>query len=32
MLSFPPIHLAAKYLKAQSLLCLLERGADPEVR
>ncbi|XP_065776272.1 ankyrin repeat domain-containing protein 61 [Muntiacus reevesi] len=31
-LSFIPIHLAAKYLKAESLLCLLELGADPEVR
>ncbi|XP_037671037.1 ankyrin repeat domain-containing protein 61 [Choloepus didactylus] len=27
-----PIHLAAKYCKAQSLLALLENGADPEVR
>ncbi|XP_020820948.1 ankyrin repeat domain-containing protein 61 [Phascolarctos cinereus] len=27
-----PIHLAAKYRKAQSLLCLLEHGADPEIR
>lgn len=27
-----PIHLAAKYCKAQSLLCLLEHGADPEIR
>ncbi|TKC38994.1 hypothetical protein EI555_003285, partial [Monodon monoceros] len=27
-----PIHLAAEYRKAQSLLCLLEHGADPEVR
>ncbi|XP_005902990.1 ankyrin repeat domain-containing protein 61 [Bos mutus] len=31
-LSFLPIHLAAKYRKAQSLLCLLEHGADPEAR
>ncbi|XP_032182956.1 ankyrin repeat domain-containing protein 61 [Mustela erminea] len=27
-----PIHLAAEHRKAQSLLCLLEHGADPEVR
>ncbi|XP_036990708.2 ankyrin repeat domain-containing protein 61 [Artibeus jamaicensis] len=27
-----PIHLAAEYHKAQSLHCLLEHGADPEVR
>lgn len=27
-----PIHLAAGYRKAQSLLCLLEHGADLEVR
>ncbi|KAM6155195.1 ankyrin repeat domain-containing protein 61 [Rhynchocyon petersi] len=27
-----PLHLAAQYRKAQSLLCLLEHGADPEVR
>ncbi|XP_045316983.1 ankyrin repeat domain-containing protein 61 [Leopardus geoffroyi] len=30
--SIIPIHLAAKHRKAQSLLCLLEHGADPEVR
>ncbi|XP_012587209.1 PREDICTED: ankyrin repeat domain-containing protein 61 [Condylura cristata] len=30
--SIIPIHLAAEYRKAQSLLCLLEHGADPEVR
>ncbi|XP_072453956.1 ankyrin repeat domain-containing protein 61 isoform X3 [Notamacropus eugenii] len=30
--SIIPIHLAAKYRKAQSLLCLLEHGADPEIR
>ncbi|XP_036752976.2 ankyrin repeat domain-containing protein 61 isoform X2 [Manis pentadactyla] len=30
--SIMPIHLAAKYCKAQSLLCLLEHGADPEIR
>ncbi|EFB12933.1 hypothetical protein PANDA_017413, partial [Ailuropoda melanoleuca] len=30
--SIIPIHLAAKNRKAQSLLCLLEHGADPEVR
>ncbi|XP_055148340.1 ankyrin repeat domain-containing protein 61 isoform X4 [Symphalangus syndactylus] len=30
--SIIPIHLAAKYHKAQSLLCLLRHGADPEVR
>ncbi|XP_006859822.1 PREDICTED: ankyrin repeat domain-containing protein 61 [Chrysochloris asiatica] len=30
--SIVPIHLAAEYCKAQSLLCLLEHGADPEVR
>ncbi|XP_011852044.1 PREDICTED: ankyrin repeat domain-containing protein 61 [Mandrillus leucophaeus] len=30
--SIMPIHLAAKYHKAQSLLCLLRHGADPEVR
>ncbi|XP_007939214.1 ankyrin repeat domain-containing protein 61 [Orycteropus afer afer] len=27
-----PIHLAAEYRKAQSLLCLLQHGADPEAR
>nr|XP_044998663.1 ankyrin repeat domain-containing protein 61 [Jaculus jaculus] len=27
-----PIHLAAEYCKPRSLLCLLEHGADPEVR
>ncbi|XP_043832024.1 ankyrin repeat domain-containing protein 61 [Dromiciops gliroides] len=27
-----PIHLAAQYLRGQSLLCLLEHGADPEIR
>lgn len=27
-----PIHLAAEYHKAQSLQCLLEHGADPEIR
>ncbi|XP_007646866.1 ankyrin repeat domain-containing protein 61 isoform X1 [Cricetulus griseus] len=27
-----PIHLAAEYCKPQSLLCLLQHGADPEVR
>uniref|UniRef100_A0A8D0UMP1 Ankyrin repeat domain 61 n=1 Tax=Sus scrofa TaxID=9823 RepID=A0A8D0UMP1_PIG len=27
-----PVHLAAEHRKAQSLLCLLEHGADPEVR
>uniref|UniRef100_A0A8C3WMR2 Ankyrin repeat domain 61 n=1 Tax=Catagonus wagneri TaxID=51154 RepID=A0A8C3WMR2_9CETA len=27
-----PIHLAAKCCRAQSLLCLLEHGADPELR
>ncbi|XP_008580520.1 PREDICTED: ankyrin repeat domain-containing protein 61 [Galeopterus variegatus] len=27
-----PIHLAAKNQKPQSLLCLLEHGADPEIR
>ncbi|XP_076779738.1 ankyrin repeat domain-containing protein 61 [Arvicanthis niloticus] len=27
-----PIHLAAEYRKPQSLLCLLQHGADPEVR
>ncbi|XP_029804131.1 ankyrin repeat domain-containing protein 61 [Suricata suricatta] len=27
-----PIHLAAEHRKALSLLCLLEHGADPEVR
>ncbi|XP_058536291.1 ankyrin repeat domain-containing protein 61 [Ochotona princeps] len=27
-----PIHLAAGYHKAQSLLCLLEHGADPDIR
>ncbi|XP_047635473.1 ankyrin repeat domain-containing protein 61 [Phacochoerus africanus] len=27
-----PIHLAAEHRKAQSLLCLLEHGADPEAR
>ncbi|XP_029414984.1 ankyrin repeat domain-containing protein 61 isoform X2 [Nannospalax galili] len=27
-----PIHLATEYHKPQSLLCLLEHGADPEVR
>lgn len=27
-----PIHLAAEYHKAQSLRCLLEHGADPEIR
>ncbi|XP_027465840.2 ankyrin repeat domain-containing protein 61 isoform X1 [Zalophus californianus] len=32
MQSIIPIHLAAEYRKAQSLLCLLEHGADPEVR
>ncbi|ELW64914.1 ankyrin repeat domain-containing protein 61 isoform X2 [Tupaia chinensis] len=30
--SIIPIHLAAEFRKAQSLLCLLEYGADPEVR
>ncbi|XP_036680205.1 ankyrin repeat domain-containing protein 61 [Balaenoptera musculus] len=30
--SIIPIYLAAEYRKAQSLLCLLEHGADPEVR
>ncbi|KAM5229124.1 ankyrin repeat domain-containing protein 61 isoform 2-T2 [Ctenodactylus gundi] len=30
--SVVPIHLAAVHRKAQSLLCLLEHGADPEVR
>ncbi|XP_076996707.1 ankyrin repeat domain-containing protein 61 [Tamandua tetradactyla] len=30
--SIIPIHLAAEYRKTQSLLCLLEHGADPEVR
>uniref|UniRef100_H0VS13 Ankyrin repeat domain 61 n=1 Tax=Cavia porcellus TaxID=10141 RepID=H0VS13_CAVPO len=30
--SIIPIHLAAKFRNAQSLLCLLEHGADPEVR
>ncbi|KAM7142262.1 ankyrin repeat domain-containing protein 61 isoform 2-T4 [Molossus nigricans] len=30
--SIIPIHLAAEYRKAQSLHCLLEHGADPEVR
>ncbi|XP_015357482.1 ankyrin repeat domain-containing protein 61 [Marmota marmota marmota] len=30
--SIIPIHLAAEYHKAPSLLCLLEHGADPEVR
>nr|XP_010964030.1 ankyrin repeat domain-containing protein 61 [Camelus bactrianus]XP_045359910.1 ankyrin repeat domain-containing protein 61 [Camelus bactrianus] len=32
MESVIPIHLAAKYRRAQSLLCLLEHNADPEVR
>ncbi|XP_058425293.1 ankyrin repeat domain-containing protein 61 [Diceros bicornis minor] len=32
MQSIIPIHLAVEYRKAQSLLCLLEHGADPEVR
>lgn len=27
-----PIHLAAGHHKAQSLLCLLEHGADPDIR
>ncbi|XP_021042287.1 ankyrin repeat domain-containing protein 61 [Mus pahari] len=27
-----PIHLAAEYHKPQSLFCLLQHGADPEVR
>ncbi|XP_007667476.2 ankyrin repeat domain-containing protein 61 [Ornithorhynchus anatinus] len=27
-----PIHLAAQYRKVRSLLCLLEYGADPEIR
>lgn len=30
--SIIPIHLAAEYRKAQSLHCLLEHGADPEIR
>ncbi|KAM9210512.1 ankyrin repeat domain-containing protein 61 isoform 2-T2 [Dugong dugon] len=30
--SIIPIHLAAEYRKAQSLLCLLQHGADPELR
>ncbi|XP_010641058.1 ankyrin repeat domain-containing protein 61 [Fukomys damarensis] len=30
--SIIPIHLAVKYHNAKSLLCLLEHGADPEVR
>ncbi|XP_059555275.1 ankyrin repeat domain-containing protein 61 [Myotis daubentonii] len=30
--SIIPIHLAAEHRKAQSLHCLLEHGADPEVR
>ncbi|XP_005621171.1 ankyrin repeat domain-containing protein 61 isoform X1 [Canis lupus familiaris] len=30
--SIIPIHLAVEFCKAQSLLCLLEHGADPEVR
>lgn len=27
-----PVHLAAEYCKPQSLVCLLEQGANPEVR
>ncbi|KAM8765960.1 ankyrin repeat domain-containing protein 61 [Rhynchonycteris naso] len=27
-----PIHLAAEYQRAESLQCLLEHGADPEIR
>ncbi|XP_014318899.1 ankyrin repeat domain-containing protein 61 [Myotis lucifugus] len=30
--SIIPLHLAAEHRKAQSLHCLLEHGADPEVR
>ena len=30
--SIIPIYLAAENRKAQSLLCLLEHSADPEVR
>uniref|UniRef100_A0A671EM13 Ankyrin repeat domain 61 n=1 Tax=Rhinolophus ferrumequinum TaxID=59479 RepID=A0A671EM13_RHIFE len=32
MQSVIPIHLAAEYRKAQSLRCLLEHGADPDIR
>lgn len=32
MQSIIPIHLAAEYRKAQSLRCLLEHGADPDIR
>ncbi|XP_054991323.1 ankyrin repeat domain-containing protein 61 [Sorex araneus] len=32
MQSVAPIHLAAEHHRAQSLLCLLEHGADPETR
>lgn len=32
MQSIIPIHLAAEYHTAQSLRCLLEHGADPNIR